>query len=90
MSENTNTAPNLGDDIYAYWNDNGKSAPVAMALVTLGSGDISLPVELSSFSANYTEGKVTINWQTNSEIENAGFILLRAKENFETLDKKRP
>ena len=38
----------------------------------------SLPVELSSFSANATYGKVILTWQTESEIDNQGFYVLRS------------
>jgi len=40
-------------------------------------GDDPLPVELSSFSAFYFKGKVRLQWRTESEINNLGFILLR-------------
>jgi FlgD Ig-like domain len=40
--------------------------------------DIPLPVELSSFSASGLGGKNTITWVTESELENAGFNVLRA------------
>ncbi|MDP7037378.1 MAG: T9SS type A sorting domain-containing protein, partial [Candidatus Marinimicrobia bacterium] len=41
------------------------------------SGDISLPVELSYFSASPKNGNVLLKWATESEIENLGFILER-------------
>jgi hypothetical protein len=73
----TNT---LGDDLYTYWNNNGKSAPVMMTQVVLGVNDISLPVELISFSGKFENGKVSLEWETASELENLGFNILRAKE----------
>lgn len=42
------------------------------------NGDMSLPVELRSFSALYMEEGVRIQWATESETDNAGFILERA------------
>ncbi len=40
--------------------------------------DVSLPVELTSFTAdNSRAGEITLNWVTESEIENLGFILER-------------
>ena len=48
----------------------------------LGSAsDNSLPVELTSFTAdNSRAGEITLNWVTESEIENLGFILERGAE----------
>jgi len=46
--------------------------------------DVSLPVELSSFVAESFDGSVLLNWITESEIENLGFILERkAQEEME-------
>ena len=36
-----------------------------------------LPVELVSFSASYVEGKVLLNWQTATEVNNYGFEIER-------------
>ena len=45
------------------------------------STDYSLPVELTSFTAdNSRAGEITLNWVTESEIENLGFILERGAE----------
>lgn len=43
------------------------------------SDDKPLPVELSIFSARVIEGKVVINWVTESELDNAGFNILRSQ-----------
>ncbi len=40
-----------------------------------GSGDISLPVQLFSFSAEPMDGGVMLRWTTQSETDNVGFIL---------------
>jgi len=40
--------------------------------------DQSLPVELSQWLASSTHGEVRLNWTTDSEIENQGFIIERA------------
>ena len=43
--------------------------------------DVSLPVELTSFTAdNSRAGEITLHWVTESEIENLGFILERGAE----------
>ncbi|MEJ2055778.1 MAG: FlgD immunoglobulin-like domain containing protein, partial [Calditrichaceae bacterium] len=55
-------------------------------------GDFSLPVELQSFTAKAGNGKVELNWTTASEIDNAGFAILRSlqKENeYEEIDSYR-
>jgi hypothetical protein len=47
----------------------------------LGStGDNSLPVDLSSFTAYQDNGIVILEWITESELENAGFILERCEK----------
>jgi len=40
--------------------------------------DSPLPVELTSFSANASDRKVTLRWSTASEVDNQGFAILRA------------
>lgn len=42
--------------------------------------DVSLPVELSSFTATAGDGQVTLHWTTQSEIDNVGFIVERSPE----------
>jgi len=37
-----------------------------------------LPVELTSFTANFVDGKVSLNWQTATEVNNYGFEVERA------------
>jgi hypothetical protein len=39
--------------------------------------DIQIPVELISFNANYSNGKVYLNWVTASELNNRGFDVER-------------
>jgi FlgD Ig-like domain len=51
---------------------------VHKVLVFAKNGDSALPVKLSSFSVNEVNGKNTITWVTESELENAGFNVLRA------------
>jgi len=41
--------------------------------------DISLPVQLLSFTASSTDGRVTLQWQTAAEVDNLGFILRRSE-----------
>ena len=58
------------DDItsgdYVNWNDAG-----------FGGEDLPLPVDLSSFSVSYVNGKVNLLWKTASEMNNQGFIIER-------------
>jgi len=45
-----------------------------------GTGDASLPVELTSFSANPKTGAVELSWVTESEIDNLGFLVDRSRD----------
>jgi len=46
-----------------------------------GGGYISLPVELTSFTASISSGTVTLNWTTSTETNNSGFEVQRKLEN---------
>jgi hypothetical protein len=47
----------------------------------LNSGfDVSLPIQLSAFSAEAEDGQIILHWITQSEIANLGFIIRRATE----------
>jgi len=41
-------------------------------------GDFTLPVELTSFTAKAGDGQVVLRWNTASEINNQGFVILRS------------
>jgi len=45
-----------------------------------GGGDITLPVELNSFSATTSDNKVILTWTTQSEVNNLGFEVYRSAE----------
>jgi len=47
------------------------------------TGDASLPVELSSFSAHVTDQGVQLQWVTESEVDNLGFIIERQENSQE-------
>jgi hypothetical protein len=48
------------------------------------SNDVTLPVDISRFSANVSNGEVLLKWRTESELNNLGFELIRSvKENGE-------
>ena len=50
-----------------------------------------LPVELSQFSARFVKDEVVINWTTESELNNAGFNILRSTsrtKNFRPINTK--
>ena len=44
------------------------------------SGDVSLPVQLSSFTATAGDSKVILRWITESETDNVGFEIVRAAD----------
>ncbi len=43
------------------------------------SGDASLPVTLSSFTANAKDGEVTLRWRTETEVDNLGFYIYHSE-----------
>ena len=47
---------------------------------------VSLPVELTDFNARAQNDHISLNWRTETEVENAGFHLQRATKNFEWED----
>ncbi len=49
--------------------------------VVASTGDNSLPVTLSAFSADVMNGSVILKWRTESELENMGFIIKRSEDN---------
>ncbi|MBL7087024.1 MAG: T9SS type A sorting domain-containing protein, partial [Candidatus Cloacimonetes bacterium] len=46
----------------------------------LGNGDITLPVELSTFTAQFVNGVPTLYWKTESETDNIGWNVYRNTE----------
>ncbi len=52
--------------------------PQVLASILSGSGDRSLPIELSAFSAQLTSFGVELDWTTSSENENLGYWIRRA------------
>ncbi len=48
--------------------------------VLLNSAVLPLPVELTSFIGNYNDGKVFLNWQTATEVNNYGFEVERSQK----------
>ncbi len=46
----------------------------------LSSGDVSLPVQLSGFSATQQGASVILKWTTESETNNLGFVLERSQD----------
>jgi len=66
--ETTNNTLTLNDiDSFSYWT----AAP--------SGSDASLPVELTSFTASRNDRTIVLNWVTESEIENLGFIIERSE-----------
>ena len=65
VNTGANTLTLTGINAFSYWT----AAPAG--------SDASLPVELSSFTVENHSGSVLLNWCTESEIENLGFIIQR-------------
>lgn len=82
----------LGDlipDYLYYVAESGNATPVGLTLddyYFLGAApgptieDTSLPVELASFSARCAGQSVVLEWVTESEVDNIGFILERSED----------
>lgn len=49
-------------------------------IISDATEDKGLPVQLSSFVANLQDDAVVLEWQTESELENVGFIIKRSQE----------
>jgi hypothetical protein len=77
--DNSVQAPSdvLGDDGSGWILD--EATPGALNAGQI-SGDVSLPVKLSAFNIQGGNNKVLLRWVTESEIENAGFEILRSCE----------
>jgi len=76
----TDTAYLFLDSIYV---QNGASlttwGPAALGGTKIaGDGDITVPVELTSFAAELIGGSVNLNWRTETESDNFGFNILRS------------
>ena len=65
--------------IGAYDEDSGGSTAGA-AYIYESIADLALPVELTSFTATARDKQVTLKWATASEVNNQGFVILRASE----------
>jgi FlgD Ig-like domain len=76
---NSMEAPNnvLGDDGTGWTNTSETSG----TLNSGQTGDVSLPVSLSSFEANIGANQINLRWVTESETNNLGFDLLRSVQN---------
>ncbi|NOX87422.1 MAG: T9SS type A sorting domain-containing protein [Calditrichaeota bacterium] len=67
--------------------DPGNIDAAGAAYIYKSGADLSLPVELLSFTANAGDGQVTLKWSTASEVDNEAFILERSTDgdNFKLL-----
>ncbi len=63
----------------AYYDDNEKGTDAGAAYIYHSTSDLSLPVELSTFTAFVEDGEVVLRWRTESEVNNIGFILFRGE-----------
>ncbi|MBD3378686.1 DUF11 domain-containing protein [candidate division KSB1 bacterium] len=76
-ANNTNLGDNLnqatiGSSISSDPNRNNNQDDITVTVL--------VPIELSSFSAHSSEGIVKLIWTTESESDNAGFLIYRAKQ----------
>jgi hypothetical protein len=75
----TGTTPNTLYVVQAFeYNGTGSGSVFNTSTATGNpSNDSSLPVELTSFTASTTNNKVTLNWNTATEVNNYGFEIER-------------
>jgi len=59
--------------------NNSSSGSTPWTVSNQDLGDVSLPVELSSFTALADDTKVTLKWETGSEVGNLGFYVYRSE-----------
>ncbi len=74
-----------GYDYNAPWNSARVSSDGNKLLATVRGGRIwsnegIFPVEIVSFNANYSEGIITLHWQTATEVNNYGFEVERCEK----------
>ncbi|MGC9363942.1 MAG: T9SS type A sorting domain-containing protein [Fidelibacterota bacterium] len=76
------TNPNDDNEDNDYWDmDNSGSTNDGYPFLSWENGeDVSLPVELTAFTAECRNGGVLLEWTTESEVENLGFIIQRKQE----------
>jgi hypothetical protein len=78
-TDNSLSAPDTVFEFYAKEWDYVQPTP-GMLNTNQSTGDVSLPVQLSSFKAIGHDGEVRLVWITEAELDNLGFILERAYE----------
>ena len=77
LNLNNQTSISLDDNVF-----NGPASSITKnSFSNLGTSmDYSLPVDLVSFVASATYGKVVLEWETASEVNNEGFFIYRSSE----------
>jgi len=67
----------LNKKVYPIWMRlDGSTLSVWTAIIN--DSTVVIPVELNSFTSNVVDGKVHLNWQTSSELNNRGFEIQRS------------
>lgn len=82
VSDNYGVSVSINSDfaiIGAYQDDDNGTNSGSSYIYETGS-DMSLPVKLASFTATAGDGQVTLNWVTESEVNNEAFILERSDD----------
>lgn len=79
---NMGDASPYGGDMYIDWvfvRQYTSTEPSVSFGSESSAGDASLPIELSSFTARQERGKAVLEWITESETDNLGFVLERRR-----------
>lgn len=71
----------IGSGYSGIWTVTNEDAPNFSTPGNLNYSQNSLPVELTSFSANVADNFVKLNWRTETEVNNYGFDVERKSEN---------
>jgi len=77
--------PLLNTQETIYWNCNNNGANPTVADIIAGGPCPPLPVELISFTASTNNSIVELYWQTETEVNNYGFEILRCSQNTDWL-----
>jgi len=73
------TVYSWGDNVYGQLGDNNNptDSDVPVQVINSDNSDFVLPIELESFTADYSKGAVNISWKSATETDNAHFLIYR-------------
>ncbi len=81
-------AVTAGTSYYLFFYNGGVPEPPSFTLSVTTDANAALPVELTYFSATSSNSKVTLEWQTTTEVNNYGFEIERQQSENGTLNSE--